>query len=273
MKELAGKTAVITGAASGIGLALSERCLAEGMNVVMADVEAPKLEVEAARLAEGGKPVIKLVVDVADPAQVAMMREAALEAFGAVHLLANNAGVATGRTHLNATPEDLQWIVGVNVLGVAYGVSAFAKDMVAQGEGHIINIASEAGLVPTPYLGSYHTTKYAVVGLSESLSLELEGTGVGVSCVCPELINTKIFESTRNAPEWVDMPPSQEVPISFAENLFGSVAMDPADAAGMMIYAVKANRFWVITHQVTQDRMAKRNQSLERGRRPSTPVV
>ena len=101
--------------------------------------------------------------------------------------------------------------------------------------------------------------------------MELEGTGVGVSCLCPELINTKIFESARNAPASSGLPAPGDIPISFAEQMMGTTAMDPADAAADVIYAVKANRFWIITHQVTLERMAKRNEDLERGRRPRNP--
>ena len=271
MKDLNDKIAVITGAASGIGLALTERCIAEGMSVVMADIEAPKLETEAARLGAAGGDVTPIVCDVSDPDQVEALKQAALDAYGAVHLLVNNAGVASGKTHINATPGDLQWVIGVNVLGVSYGVAAFARMMIEQGEGHIVNTASEAGLIATPMLGSYHTSKYAVVGLTEGLAMELEGTGVGVSCLCPELINTKIFESARNAPASAGLPVPGEIPISFAEQMMGTTAMDPADAAADIIYAVKANRFWIITHQVTLERMAKRNEDLERGRRPRNP--
>jgi NAD(P)-dependent dehydrogenase (short-subunit alcohol dehydrogenase family) len=271
MKDLKDKIAVITGAASGIGLALTERCIAEGMKVVMADIEAPKLEAESARLTAAGGDVTPFVCDVSDADQVEALKVAALAAYGAVHLLVNNAGVASGKTHINATPGDLDWVIGVNVLGVSYGVAAFARMMIEQGEGYIVNTASEAGLIATPFLGSYHTSKYAVVGLSEGLAMELEGTGVGVSCLCPELINTKIFESARNAPASAGLPVPGDIPISFAEQMMGTTAMDAADAAADIIYAVKANRFWIITHQVTLERMAKRNEDLERGRRPRNP--
>ena len=272
MKELTGKTAVITGAASGIGLALTERCISEGMRVVMADIEAPKLTLEAARLREAGADVLDVVVDVADDVQVEALKDAALGAYGAVHLLVNNAGVASGRTHLRSRPADLRWVMGVNVLGVAYGVSTFGRLMVEQGEGHIVNTASEAGLSATPFLGSYHTSKYAVVGLSEALSMELAGTGVGVSCLCPELVDTKIFESTRNAPADTGLPMPPEIPIDQIEAMMGTTAMDPADVAADIIYAVKANRFWIITHQVTLDRIATRNRDLELGRAPRSPM-
>jgi short-subunit dehydrogenase len=159
-------------------------------------------------------------------------------------------------------------VVGVNVLGVAYGVSAFVPLMLEQGEGHVVNTASEAGLTSSPVLGPYHATKYAVVGLSESLALELEGTGVGVSCLCPELVATRIFESSRNAPEALGFPPPPAVPIEQMAEFMGTVAMDPADLAADVAYAVRARRFWILTHQSTLGRVHDRNRRLEQGRNP-----
>lgn len=267
--ELNGRVAVVTGAASGIGLALTERLLAEGMSVVMADSEAPVLEREAARLREAGAAVLPVECDVSDPDQIAALRVESVRAFGTVHLLANNAGVASGRPNTKTSPAVWQWVVGVNVLGPAYGVSAFAPLMVEQGEGHIVNTASEAGLASSPMLGSYHASKYAVVGLSESLALELDGTGVGVSCLCPELVATRIFEATRNAPPELGMRRPDPIPIEAIEQMMGAVAMAPADVAADVAYAVRANRFWILTHQVTLDRVRRRNDELEAGRNPT----
>ena len=266
--DLNERVAVITGAASGIGLALSKRCLAEGMSVVMADIESDRLAQQYQQLAVDGAPVIAVDTDVSDPAQIDALRDAAVERFGTVHLLVNNAGVATGRTNLRTTPAQWQWVVGVNLLGVAYGCSAFAPLMVDQGEGHIVNTASEAGLSATPMLGSYHATKYGVVGLSESLFMELESTPVGVSCLCPELVDTKIFESTRNAPPEVGLRVPGDTPISMIEEFMGSKAMDPADIAGQVLYAVRRDQFWIISHQITSVRVADRNRDLESRRNP-----
>jgi NAD(P)-dependent dehydrogenase (short-subunit alcohol dehydrogenase family) len=267
--ELQGRTAVVTGAASGIGLALTERFVAEGMAVVMADVEEPVLEREASRLREGGAPVVAVTCDVSDADQVDALRDRALAEHGAVHVLCNNAGVGgPGRPTITTEPAVWDWVIGVNVLGPAYGVSAFAPVMVEQGEGHIVNTASEAGLVASPILGSYHVSKYAVVGLSEAMALELAGTGVGVTCVCPELVDTKIFESTRNAPPSLGLPPPPPMPISTVEQWMGTVAMPPADVAADVVYAIRANRFWVLTHQVTLERVRRRNADLEAGRVP-----
>ncbi len=271
--ELDGRTAVVTGAASGIGLALSERLLAEGMSVVMADIEATPLQREAGRLHEHGGRVLACTCDVSDAEQVDALRVRSLEEFGAVHLLCNNAGVASGQPSASATPGEWRWVVGVNLLGVAYGVGAFARGMVEQGEGHIVNTSSEAGLCASPMVGPYHASKYAVVGLSESLAMELEGTGVGVSCLCPELVATRIFEATRNAPDHLRLPPPRPLDIEQIARMMGTVAMDPLEVAVSVIDAVRAERFWIITHEVTRARVRYRNQSLEIGRNPRYPAA
>lgn len=261
--ELANRTAVITGAASGIGLALTERCLAEGMSVVMADIEEPVLHAQADRLTEQGAAVRAVPCDVSRAEDLTALRDAALSAFGSVHLVVNNAGVAVGRPCHKTKPEQWDWVVGVNLLGVGYGVSAFAPLLIEQGEGHIVNTASEAGLTATPLLGSYHATKYGVVGLSEALRMELENTGVGVSCLCPELVDTKIFEATRNAPAALGLPKPDPVPMEQLEAFMNTKAMPPADVAGRIVYAVRANRFWILTHDATQHRVVGRNRQLE----------
>ena len=267
--ELDGRTAVITGAASGIGLALTERFLSEGMSVVMADIEQPVLEREASRIVDAGGKVAPVVCDVTDPDQVADLRDAALAAYGAVHLLCNNAGVANGQVNHKTKPATWDWVVGVNVLGPAYGVSTFVPLMLEQGEGHVVNTASEAGLTASPVLGPYHATKYAVVGLSESLALELEGTPVGVTCLCPELVATRIFEATRNAPAALGFPAPAPVPLDQMAAFMDTVAMDPADLAADVSYAVRAGEFWVLTHQATLGRVHDRNRRLEQGRNPA----
>lgn len=266
--QLDGRVAVVTGAASGIGRALSERFVAEGMSVVMADIEGDRLKEAADGLAAGGAAVHPVEMDVADSDQVEALRDEAVATFGAVHLLCNNAGVGSPRPNVSTSPALWRWVTEVNLLGVAYGVSAFAPLMVEQGEGHIVNTASEAGLTPSPLLGAYHATKYAVVGLSESLALELNGTGVGVSCLCPELVDTLVFESTRNAPPELGLGDPPPVDIHQVEQWMQTVAMDPADVAGHVAYAVKAGRFWVLTHQSTLDRVKRRNADLEAGRIP-----
>ena len=266
--QLDGKVAVVTGAASGIGLALTERFLAEGMSVVMADIEAEVLNEEAARLQASGAAVTAVVCDVSDADQVAALRDAAVATYGTVHVLCNNAGVASGGTTWRTKPAVWDWVVGVDLLGVAYAVHAFAPLMIEQGEGHIVNTASEAGLCSTPMLGAYHAAKYGVVGLSEALVMELAGTGVGVTCLCPELVRTKIFESTRNAPAHLGLRKPDAVSIDTLESFMQTTALDPAVVAGNVTDAIVEGRFWVLTHESTHTRVAHRNDRQQQGLTP-----
>jgi len=266
--QLSGKVAVVTGAASGIGLALTERFLAEGMSVVMADIEAEVLHEQADRLLATGAAVTAVVCDVSDAEQVAALRDAAVAAYGAVHVLCNNAGVASGGSTWRTKPAVWDWIVGVDLLGVAYGVNAFVPLMIEQGEGHIVNTASEAGICATPMLGAYHAAKYGVVGLSEALVMELAGTGVGVSCLCPELVRTKIFESTRNAPAHLGLRKPESVSMEMLESVMQTTALDPAVVAGNVTDAIVEGRFWVITHASTHTRVAHRNDRQQQGLTP-----
>ncbi len=269
--ELNGRVAVVTGAASGIGYALSERFAAEGMQVVMAGRNEANLTAAADRLREQGADVTPVVCDVADPAQVEALRDATLATYGGAHLLCNNAGVASGGTNLRTSNDTWRWLVDVNVLGVAYGCNAFGPLFVEQGEGHIVNTSSEAGLAPSAILGAYHATKYAVVGLSESLYLELEKKGVGVSCLCPELVDTKIFEATRNAPAELGLGEPPPMPMDVVESFMNTTAMNPRDVAGQVVYAVRTNRFWILTHPSSLQRVAVRNEGLAILRNPQMP--
>ncbi len=266
--ELRNRVAVITGAASGIGLALTERFLAEGMTVVMADIEAEVLHEQSGRLQAEGAAVSAVVCDVSDAAQVAELRDAAVSAHGSVHVLVNNAGVASGGATWRTKPAVWDWVVAVDLLGVAYGVQAFTPLMVEQGEGHIVNTASEAGLCSTPMLGAYHAAKYGVVGLSEALVMELAGTGVGVSCLCPELVRTKIFESTRNAPAHLGLRKPEAVSMEMLEAAMKTTALDPAIVAGNVTDAIVEGRFWVLTHASTHTRVVHRNDRLQQGLTP-----
>ena len=272
MKDLNGKVAVVTGAASGIGRAMARRFVAEGMAVAMVDIEADVLAQAVAELKAQGGDVAGIVCDVADNAQVEAMRDEVLATFGGAHVLCNNAGVASGRQISKETPATWDWVVGVNLLGVAYCTSAFVPHFIAQDEGHVVNTASEAGLVATPMLGSYHATKYGVVGLSEALSMELDATKVNVSCLCPELVDTKIFESTRNAPAALGIPKPAHVDLNVIANFMSTVAMNPDDVAGRVLYAIQAEEFWILTHQKTQSRSMNRNDDLAKLRRPRPPA-
>jgi NAD(P)-dependent dehydrogenase (short-subunit alcohol dehydrogenase family) len=271
LQELTGKVAVVTGAASGIGLALTERFVAEGMKVVMADVEEARLAAEAARVQRVGGDVLGVLTDVTDAAQVDALADQALRQYGAVHLVCNNAGVAPGGPMLATSARDWQWIVAVNVLGVAYGVTTFAPILVAQGEGHIVNTASEAGLVTTAALGMYCATKHAVVGLTESLRRELESTGVGVSALCPNLVKTSIFHSERNRPHGAELSPTENATMAPLREALDARGIPPSQVAAEVVDAVRHDRFWIFTHPATLPAALVRFDDLRSGRNPTNP--
>jgi NAD(P)-dependent dehydrogenase (short-subunit alcohol dehydrogenase family) len=271
LKDLSGKVAVVTGAASGIGLALTNRFLAAGMRVVMADVEEPKLAEVASGLQKDGADVLAVLTDVTDPADVQRLAEQSVSQYGAVHVVCNNAGVAPAGPMLATTPRDWQWTVGVNVLGVAYGVTTFAPLLVDQGEGHIVNTASEAGLVTTDMLGMYCATKHAVVGLSESLYRELESTPVGVSVLCPNLVNTGIFHSERNRPYGSELSAAENATIAPLREAISAAGIAPSQVADDVHDAIVEDRFWIFTHPTTVPSALVRFHDLQEGCNPTNP--
>jgi NADP-dependent 3-hydroxy acid dehydrogenase YdfG len=271
MQQLAGRTAVITGAAGGIGLAMTERFIAAGMSVVMADIEEESLAREATRLESSGASVLGVLTDVRDAAAIESLRDQALSVYGSVHLVCNNAGVAPGGPMAATTPADWRWAVDVNILGVAYGVTAFAPLFLEQGSGHIVNTASEAGLVTNPALGLYCATKHAVVGMSESLWRETHPQGVGVSVLCPNLVDTKIFESERNRTDGVEMAPAAAATMAPLREMIGLVGIPTTTVADRVHDAVVNDEFWVLTHEVTAPAAGRRFDDLSAGRNPSDP--
>ena len=203
MREFRDKVAVITGAASGIGRAVAERCVHEGMRVVLADVEEDALARAEATMSDTGATVLAVPTDVSAASDVEALARKTLEAFGAVHLVHNNAGVAVGGRIWENTVADWEWVMGVNMWGVIHGIRVFVPLMLEQNtEGHIVNTASMAGLVSGPGLGIYKVTKHGVVTLSETLHHELTQieAKIGVSVLCPGFIRTQIMDSDRNRP-------------------------------------------------------------------------
>ncbi|HUP72103.1 MAG TPA: SDR family NAD(P)-dependent oxidoreductase [Acidimicrobiales bacterium] len=269
VSDLRGKTAVVTGAASGIGLAMTERFVGVGARVVMADVEEAALVREATRLQRADADVLAVLTDVTDPAQVENLRDQALTQYGAVHVVCNNAGVAPAGPMLTTTAADWRWIVDVNVLGVAYGVVTFGPLLVEQGEGHIVNTASEAGLVTTPTLGMYCATKHAVVGLSESLYHELAPQGIGVSCLCPNLVKTSIFHSERNRPHGAQLTAQEHAVISPLRESIDAMGIAPSQVATDVIDAVTTGKFWIFTHPITKPVALSRFDDIQADRNPT----
>lgn len=269
MKELKGKTAVITGAASGIGLALTKTFVDEGMRVVMADVDEDSLANAASDLEKEGAEVLGVLCDVSDSSSINALAESTVKNFGPPQVLCNNAGVAPVGPILGTTPEEWQWTVGVNVLGVAYGTQAFTPFMLEQGEGHIINTASQAGLMTTPILGLYCATKHAVVGFTESLYRELEDTPIGVSCLCPEFIKTAIADPARLRPDWVKVDETHDTFQPLLAEAIQATGLDPSLVSAAVVDAIKKNEFWVFTHDITLVQANRRFEDINTGKNPS----
>ncbi|MEM1334989.1 MAG: SDR family NAD(P)-dependent oxidoreductase, partial [Actinomycetota bacterium] len=197
-------TAVITGGASGIGLAMARKFAAVGSSLVLADIEPEALDAAVAEFEAAGTSVLGVITDVSDQASVEALRDAAIERFGSVEILCNNAGVGLGGPLLDDDPDyvaKFQWTMDVNLMGVLYGIRAFVPGMVERGApAHVVNTASMAGLVSAG-LGAYTVSKFGCVSMSELLAIELGRTNVGVSVLCPEFVRTRIHESHRNAPD------------------------------------------------------------------------
>lgn len=250
----------MTGAASGIGRALVEALAAEGAAVVAADVDRAGLdEVVAGVRARGGRAEAA-TTDVSDRAQVLALADQASAAFGRVHVLCNNAGVALWGGLERATHEDWRWALGVNLWGVIHGLEAFLPGMIAHGEGgHVVNTASMAGLIASQGLGVYNTTKYAVVGLSETLAKDLRPYRIGVSVLCPMGVATRIRSSERNRPAALRSPgPPAGEPVE----LIGRT-LPPATVASMVVAAIRANELYVITHEEGLEPLRRRFARME----------
>lgn len=249
MQQLVGRVAVVTGAASGIGRALADRFTAEGMRVMLADVEAGPLAAAAEELRGDGHEVLDVVTDVSDWEAVERLADATYDAYGGAHVVCNNAGVGTGGPLWEVSVEDWRWVLGVNLFGVVHGIRAFVPRMVAAGEeGHVVNTASMAGLFSGPGMGAYNASKHAVVAISETLAADLDAVAapIGVSVLCPGFVNTRIYESDRNRPAGRVERPDGDRFAAFRRMLEGG--MSPAAVAERVVEAVRAGRLYVLTH-------------------------
>ena len=273
MEDLAGKVAVITGGAGGIGTAMARRFGEAGMAIVLADVEQGPLESAAAELAADDIEVVGVVTDVTDPDSVAMLANATYERFGAAHVLCNNAGVGPAGAVLDMPLEDFAWIMNVNFYGVLYGIKAFLPGMLDQGEGHIVNTSSVAGLLTQPAMSAYNVSKHGVVVLSESLFYELEmmEAPVGVTVVCPAWVPTRIVASERNRPGGAVVPtgPITDRVRKSAERFMEASHRTADEVADAVLDAVRENRFYVVTHPGIMPFVARRPEAIQRGRKPS----
>lgn len=254
MEELNGKVAVITGGGSGIGRALAHAFAAQGMKVVLADVNEVSMRAVEAELAEGGTEVLPVVCDTSLEAEVHALAQATLDRFGAAHVLCNNAGVAGKTDPWSGPMSSWEWVVGINLYGVVHGIRAFLPIMQDQGEGHIVNTASMAGLVALPGAAAYNATKTAVVALTEGLFLEMRGLGspVGVSVLCPGFVKTDLVTSQQWQPRLGPEPTGavnsigQLIQTMLEDGVENGV--DPAGIAEQVVDAIRTDRFWILTH-------------------------
>jgi len=254
MQQLDGRVAVVTGAASGIGLGLARRFAAEGMKVVLADIEREPLARAVEELRAGGAEAIGVPTDVSKATDIDALAQATIAEFGAVHVLCNNAGVESGAHFADIPVSTWEWVLGVNLWGVLHGCRTFLPLIREQGEGHIVNTASLAAFATgLATFAPYTTSKFAVLAASECLELELLAAGdkVGVSVLCPGVIATNMCEAERNRP--ADVPSTAEDPLRQSilgelRRLIVELGMDPSEVAEMVVDAIRARRFFVLTH-------------------------
>ncbi len=262
MFDLEARTAVITGAASGMGLAMATRFAEAGMRVVLADIEAGRLVEATDGLRSRGFDVLGVPTDVADAGAVTALADAAFSAYGTVDVLCNNAGVVKRARSWELTDDDWNWVLNVDLWSVIHGLRAFVPRMLTQpGGGHIVNTASMAALLPLPNLAAYSVAKAGVLALSESLQLEFDqlGAAMKVSVLCPGYIPTGITTSARNRPSALgDQAAAPDVPRTTADVV---PIMTAADVAEQVLDAIRTDRFWILTHDdyraVIMDRAAR----------------
>jgi len=280
MKEFKGKVAVITGAASGIGRGIAERCVREGMKVVLADIDRVTLATTETELKTAGGTVLGVRTDVSKRSEVEFLARQALDAFGQVHLLFNNAGVAAGGAPWEATWNDWEWVIGVNLWGVIHGVKVFTPLMLSQKtECHIINTSSAAGLIVGGFSAPYAVTKHAVVALSESLHVTLQQRNslIKVSVLCPGLVRTNILNAERHRPaklrnEPVTMTPEMQAGLA-AFKAAMEASMAPFQVANVVFDAIRKEQFYILSHPEWTEVIQLRTDKLLRMENPQSAAA
>jgi NAD(P)-dependent dehydrogenase (short-subunit alcohol dehydrogenase family) len=264
MRELAGKAAFVTGGASGIGFALGRALAAAGMKVMLADIETEALAAAVKSLHDVGPDVRGVTCDVADPLSVERAARASYDAFGNIHVVCNNAGVAASGGIDNISLDNWRWVLDVNLMGVLHGIRTFLPHIRAHGEGgHIVNTASMAGLSGGLGFSPYVASKFAVVGMSEGLATQLRPLGIGVTVLCPGYVRTGIGESGRNRPERYGASRAPD-PASPAGQLLAHIAerlragLDPSEVAARVLAAIGEDELYVFTHPEMREEVKER---------------
>ena len=277
MRDLHGKVAAVTGAASGLGRSMALAFAAEGMDLALADVDEVNLSSVQDEVLAKGVRAITLKVDVSNAQQLEIFRDQTLTRLGGVHVVCNNAGVSPLGAVWENSPADWQWILGVNLWGVIHGVRAFTPHLLKQDEGHVVNTASVAGLISPPGSGAYNVTKHGVVALSESLYHDLRerNSKVGVSVLCPAYVPTGIVDSERNRPK--DLPISTKSEATLAREAMlrkavtsGKISAD--QVAQAVLAAIRDERFYILTHPRIKGAIQARMEDILNDRAPRDPL-
>jgi NAD(P)-dependent dehydrogenase (short-subunit alcohol dehydrogenase family) len=283
MKNFRGKVAVVTGAASGIGWGLAERCAAEGMKVVIADIEEAALKEAEGKLKAGGAQVQAVTTDVSKLADIENLAARAQSVFGGVHLLFNNAGVQASNSLRQPVWEntlaDWEWLIGVNLWGVIYGVKVFLPIMLKQDSPcHIVNTSSMAGLIAESRLVIYSATKAAIIKLSEGLYLQLksQNSDVGVSVLCPALVSSKLGDAERNRPDHLHNPDDgispSEPPVLISPSRLATLnVISPEQSADIVFKAIQEGVFYIFTDDLVKRLFKQRVDNILAGRNPERP--
>ena len=278
------KTAVLTGAASGFGLACARIGARLGMNLVLADVQQDALDKAAVEMQALGAPVLAFKLDVSKAAEVEALGQAVLARFGAPHFVFNNAGVGAGGLIWENTVQDWEWVIGVNLMGVAHGVRVFTPMMLEAArkdpayQGHIVNTASMAGLLNAPNMGIYGASKHAVVSISETLyqDLALVTTQIGASVLCPFFVPTGITHSERNRPANTPAAKptrSQLIGQAMSDKAVGSGKVSAAEVAQKVFDAIAANQFYIYSHPKAIATVQTRMEDIMLARNPTDPFA
>jgi len=282
MKVFKGKVAVVTGGASGIGWGLAEKCAAEGMKEVIADIEEGALKKAEETLKDNGADVLAVRTDVSKLSDIEALAQKTLDAYAGVHLLFNNAGVNTDislrKPMWETTYKDWEWMIGVNLWGMIYGFKVFLPVMMKQNtEGHIVNTSSMAGLILEPQLVIYAVTKSGIIALSEGLYMQLKqnNSPIGVSVLCPAFVSSNLFDAERNRPENLKNPAQSKEPRPVAQlvSQFNKVSptLTPEQSADIVFKAIRNGDFYIFTDPLVQELFRQRADNISKGKNPERP--